>query len=238
MSDWLTNEIIFLHIPKTGGNWARKVFRESGIKVRKTNNISKHANYDLLAGNIKWYQSLFRYQYSPEWQQSHPKILKSHLTNPKKFFCVVRHPLLWYQSHFRYQHSRDWKQWGQNANTSYWHCLSPLTMPKTDDFNHFMKTVNKNTPGFLTYLYHSYTFPSNARVLKNEQLRDDLLLLNSDWEIGLDEKIIMESPKENKSKKSEIIWTEENIVRTLKNESAALEKYNYLESADSIVRIK
>jgi hypothetical protein len=218
MSDVLSNNVFFLHIPKTGGNWVRTVIRRSGIKEIKTNKISKHANYDLLAG-----------------------VHQSRLIKPRgkiKYFCVVRHPLLWYQSWFRYQHDRGWRVWGEKSNSLKWHCLAGINMEKHDDFNKFMTYINRNAPGFLTYLYHSYVLSSDARYLKNENLRDELLSLNSEWNLGINESLILESKEVNVSVKSDIIWDEEVVAETLENEMPLIKKYGYGTDVSDLINIK
>ncbi|MDA7544111.1 hypothetical protein N8761_00375 [Alphaproteobacteria bacterium] len=219
MSDIIDSKTYFLHIPKTGGNWLRSVLWDSGIKSIKTNTVSKHATYDLLCG------------------ENSKKIFPQKVSWHIKFFCVVRHPLLWYQSWFKYQHSKGWRDWGENGNFRHWHCLSPLNMPIQDDFNEFMRIVNRNTPGFLTHLYHSYILPSGAKFLKNENLREELLLLNKDWSLGLNEEVIKYQNALNVSSKSQIYWDEKVLKETLENESALLKKYGYSEKSETIVNI-
>lgn len=220
MSNILEKKTYFLHIPKTGGNWVRSIIRDSGINEVKTNRISKHATYDLLAGanSNKYFNRVSRHKIN--------------------FFCVVRHPLLWYQSWFNYQNTKGWSDWGEKANFNCWHCLSPLNMPKQNDFNQFMNHVNDNVPGFLTSLYHSYVLNSGARFLQNENLSDELLSLNREWRLGLNEKSILDSEKINVSFKSNIIWDEKVVEATLENEAALLKKYGYENNHYNLVKIK
>lgn len=218
MSNILPNNVFFLHIPKTGGNWIRSIIKRSAVKEIKTNEISKHATYDLLAGVHQ--SQLFK------------------IGKTIKYFCVVRHPLMWYQSWFCYQRDRAWRNWGEKGNLLRWHCLAGINTEIHGDFNKFMTCVNNNTPGFLTFLYHSYVLNSGARCLKNENLRDELLSLNADWSLGLNETLILESEKVNVSTKYEIIWDEKVLVETLENEMPLLKKYGYETDASNLVKIK
>ena len=226
MSDWIKKDLCYLHIPKTGGNWVRSVLRGSGIKELKSNTINKHATYDFLVG----------------YEASKINIFRNHVMDNVRFFCVIRHPLLWYQSWFNYQNRwrNGWKYFGQvgSLHKKDWHCLSPLNTPSIRDFNEFMQFVNENMPGFLTYLFYSFTLHSGARVLKNELLRDQLFQLNQEWNMGLDEALILKSDKVNVSLKSQIIWSEENLKNTLENENSLIKKYNYTDSPEEIVNIK
>lgn len=126
MSDVLPNNVFFLHIPKTGGNWVRRVIERSGVKKIQTNKISKHATYDLLSG-----------------VHGRPEPSRGPLI---KYFCVVRHPILWYQSWYRYQHDRSWRNWGEEGNLLHWHCLTGINMKKQNDFNEFMTFINQKAP--------------------------------------------------------------------------------------------
>ena len=229
MSDIIKKNIFYLHIPKTGGNWVRNVFVKSGIKLKLSNKISKHATYDLLVGHKT---SRLGLEFATSFLNPDPQ-------TGIRCFCVVRNPLLWYESWFRYQLDKGWKNWGHNGAFFYrdWHCMSPLNMPPQNDFNKFMSIVNEIAPGFLTYLYHSFALPSNARVLKNEMLRDDLIKLNRDWEMGLDESIIINSAKINISTRYEIFWTKENLENTLANERAIFKNYDYIDPPEDIVKI-
>lgn len=219
MSDKLARNTYFLHIPKTGGNWLRSIIKQSSIKEIKTNKISKHATFDLLVGTNR------------------TKFLNLELKKKIRYFCVVRHPLLWYQSWFSYQHDKGWRNWGEEGNFNDWHCLSALNMPKEDDFNQFMIRINQNSPGFLTFLYHSYVLNSGARFLRNENLRDELLSINREWRLGLSEQLILESDKLNVSTKSPIVWDEKVLKDTIENESSILKKYGYEQSPYDLVKI-
>lgn len=223
MSDFLDGRTVYLHIPKTGGNWIRSIAKKSGKLVSRTHR-NKHATYDLLVGSGLKSKRRF-----PGFQNRKADL---------RTFCVVRNPLLWYQSFFRYQTDNGWKQWGVTGDVDNWHCLSPLNMAPTDDFNAYMRTVNANAPGFLNYLYSSYALPSGARVLKNETLRDDLLALNSDWGLCLDERLILSEDKINVSTKIDIDWSEENYANTLRNEAPTFLKYGYAMGDESVVRVR
>lgn len=221
MSNTINKRVYYLHIPKTGGNWVRSVLRNSNVDLNKTNKFNKHANYDFLAG------------------LSSKSLMSSSFNEDIKFFCVIRHPLLWYQSWYKYQNDNGWKFWGEKGilQKEKWHCLSPLNMSRPKSFNDFMRIVNQTSPGFLTYLYHSFILPSGARILKNENLRDDLLHLNKDWSLGLNERFILHSKKVNVSTKTEISWSEENLTNTMQNESAIIKMYGYKEEPISIINL-
>ncbi|WP_440934361.1 hypothetical protein [Candidatus Pelagibacter sp.] len=219
MSFVIKKNIYFLHIPKTGGNWVWKVFEKSGFKMIRSNPINKHANYDFLAG----YNSSFL------------KIFNFNLKNKNRFFCTVRHPLTWYESFFKYLHFFNRMNFGETGKlySKDWHILSPLNNFPKNDFNEFVKNINIKYPGFLTYLYNSYIFPTNARVLKIENLKEDLISLNKDWDLGLNLSVLDNTQKINVSNKIKINWTEENLKNTIKNEKVLFSRYNYKELPDN-----
>ncbi len=74
---------IFLHIPKTGGEWVRKILLDcelESLKVDKHADLLKFKQHPVLAG----------------------------LSRPFRF-AFVRHPLGWYRSFWTFQSRRGWK---------------------------------------------------------------------------------------------------------------------------------
>lgn len=211
----------FLHIPKTGCNWVRAIIKKSKTKKIEMAKINKHATFDLLVGDNNNF--------------SIKELFKEKKIN---FFCTVRNPLTWYESWFKYQTANNFKIWGKHKNlvASDWHCIEPLNMQKKT-FNEFIKFVNKSNPGFLTHLYYSYTI-SNAKVIKFENLKQEFLDLNKQWDMGIDEKLILNEAKINVSPKLNIIWSKKNYIETVENERSIFRKYNYSLNYKNIINIE
>jgi len=83
----LNNNMMFIHIPKTGGNWITEVL--------KINNLINRA--------------------LPEKHDT-PEIIKSKYPNinPIKKFCFIRNPITWYESWFQYATMKNWRNWGKH----------------------------------------------------------------------------------------------------------------------------
>jgi hypothetical protein len=77
----LPRRLVFLHLPKTGGNWVERVLTENRLVKRRTG--GKHSDRTSIT------ESLDR----------------------ARTFCFVRHPTSWYRSWFRYMRGREWRDW-------------------------------------------------------------------------------------------------------------------------------
>jgi len=86
MAILLKNDMLFLHIPKTGGNWITEVLEINGLI--KKNLPEKHDTLELL-------------------KKRHPNLKYN------KIFCFVRDPLSWYKSWFQYSTAKNWRNWGK-----------------------------------------------------------------------------------------------------------------------------
>jgi len=76
---------LFLHIPKTGGEWVRQIFWDAGLEdVQLDSGKQKHADL--------------------AWFKEHPEY-----DRPFRF-TFVRHPVAWYRSFWGYQSGRGWIQ--------------------------------------------------------------------------------------------------------------------------------
>eukprot|EP01025_Chloroclados_australasicus_P050207 TRINITY_DN5746_c1_g1_i4.p1 TRINITY_DN5746_c1_g1~~TRINITY_DN5746_c1_g1_i4.p1 ORF type:complete len:188 (-),score=5.11 TRINITY_DN5746_c1_g1_i4:34-597(-) len=167
MAFLLNDRLIFLHIPKTGGNWLTKLLRQSDITMKKISD--KHATYDLVSGQL---------------QERSARPIFGLKKRQYEFFAVVRNPLTWYESWFKYQSYRfslgAFKDWGANGDPYNWHCMSPLNFGHIADFNDFMERVNERAPGFAGHLFCASTSNSGARILKAESIRSDLVRLSDE----------------------------------------------------------
>ncbi len=213
----LKNNLVYLHIPKTGGNWMTKILTESGAVLAPFEN--KHASYDLVAGYMRRQQN------------------RLNLNGDNIHYCaVVRNPLKWYESWFKYQTSKKFRAWGTNGKAKHWHIMSPINMEPMTDFNAFMQRINALHPGFAGFLFNAYVSNSNAIVLKNENIREDLASLNEKFDLGIEPSQIFESSEYGVSPNIGIEWDPEILAQTIKFEAATFEKYGY--SPEDVVKIK
>jgi len=80
----VTDKSLFLHIPKTGGQFVRQAFKSCGIK------------YTEIAGEHDHFPYLLKFKDKQFWQN-------------KFIFAFVRHPLSWYQSRWAFRVKYGWK---------------------------------------------------------------------------------------------------------------------------------
>ena len=87
MAILLKNNMMFFHIPKTGGNWVTKVLKENDL-IKKI---------------------------LPE-KHDIPAIIRKKYPNihPIKTFCFIRNPMSWYESWFQYATMKRWRDWGRH----------------------------------------------------------------------------------------------------------------------------
>ena len=88
----LKNGAVFLHIPKTGGNWVTTILRE--LNLIKENIAHKHADINhFFAPPSRGRKAIMKYA---AHRMLYPPKEKPYM------FCFVRNPLNWYESWFKY----------------------------------------------------------------------------------------------------------------------------------------
>ncbi|MFA5355029.1 MAG: hypothetical protein WC291_12435 [Thermodesulfovibrionales bacterium] len=220
----LKNGAIFLHIPKTGGNWVATVLRECNL-VKGSIGDQKHIDIDrlfslpcdsrwgLLKQFINWPGSL-------------------HGGNKPFMFCFVRHPLSWYESWFKYmtQPARNWRYWGDKTDIRQWHPNALLNGLGSPDFNQFVRNVLRERPGYVTELFGWYTKPQVDFIGKQENLREDLIKVLNMMELSFDEVLIREFPMVGLSPKPQekIVWEKDVREEAYRSEYAGIIRYGYL----------
>jgi hypothetical protein len=190
---------VFLHIPKTGGNWVVTVL--NNLKVLKRKLKEKHADY-----NRFW-------------------ILENKLAKKTPFlFCFVRHPVTWYESWYKYMMApeRNFKEWGYRP----WHPCARLDGCGDPDFNKYIENIIKVSPGFVTELYSQYTKRCDF-IGKQENLINDLLKILRVLHIKHDEYKIKQRAPINISEDIPIVWDKDLLAEIERLEYAAIIRYNY-----------
>jgi len=138
------NHGLFLHVPKTGGNWVTGVLEQNNLIARIL--PEKHDTLELLS--LKY----------PDLK-----------LNAESRFCFIRNPFDWYTSWYFYETAKDWKEWGLNK----WHPCAQLNKITGKDFASFIKKVTALRPGYLTRLYNQYC-SSCTYIGRHEKLAFDL----------------------------------------------------------------
>lgn len=220
MAVLLKNDVLYLHIPKTGGNWLRKLLRESGCVIRSVGD--KHATYDFVAGMLAK-RSLW-----DRW-------LRPDKYSKLKYLTVVRNPLSWYESWFKYQKARGFVDWGTSGDIRHWHIMSSINSVKHDDFNEFVRAIHRVHPGFVSDLYSAYAARSSAHVLKLEQIRNDVAQINRRFDLGISESAIFAAPEHGVSPRVPISWDNRTFEDTVRLEQAAFCRFGY--GCDGVVSV-
>lgn len=214
---------IFLHIPKTGGNWVRRVLKESGLAAGSIG--TKHADIGrLFSPAAKSTGNLLKY-YVRRGFGLYPR--------GKHFlFCFVRDPLAWYESWFKYmsQPSRNWCHFGDENDTASWHPNAMLNGVGAPEFNQFVRNVVQKRPGYVTELFGWYTTPQVDFVGKQENLREDLIQVLKLLGLNFDEEFIRSYRKVGVSQPpcNQIEWDPELKKEVCRLEYAGLMRYGYL----------
>lgn len=228
----LKNGAIFLHIPKTGGNWVTKILEELDLIKKKVS--YKHAGVDqFFAQHIAFAQYTAFSPYDSGLKaflkQTARRILK-----PKDklyMFCFVRNPLSWYESWFKYmeQPSRQWRLWGDEYDIYDWHPNSVLNDLGQNSFGQFVRNVNAKRPGYVTELYGWYTKPQIDFIGKQESLADDFIKVLKIMNIKFDEDFVRNYGEVGASPtpEREVTWPDDLKLETALFEYAGMVRYGY-----------
>ena len=208
-----TSNLVYLHIPKTGGDFIREIFN-----INKMDSIEyghKHSTYD-------HFHNLDEKHYLGKIK--HYLIRKFYIKENLIYFSTIRNPLSWYESVYKYHKQREWKFWGQSGDQSSWHVMSDLNTGPINDFNEFIRIINKNYPGFYTQLVGKYSLNSKIVFLKIENIELELKNFLSSLDIKLAH---WSNKKVNKSVDAKIEWDKENLSQIIENDISIFKKYKY-----------
>ncbi|TWT89101.1 hypothetical protein Mal64_25930 [Pseudobythopirellula maris] len=222
MSLVLKNKAVFLHIPKTGGNWIREMLKELDLIDRQLGHKhADHARYLAAARSETGWRR--RIQPSP----------KRPFT-----FCFVRNPLKWYESWFKYQSQPkwNWRDWGDAKDPDNWHACAMLNGLGGSDFNAFVERALDKRPGFVSEMFGWYDAPAVDFVGRQENLREDFLKAIKAMGLEVDEDRVREFGKVGVSPKpmERIEWRDDVRRRAALCEYAGLVRYGYQSTLEEL----
>ncbi len=226
MALMLKNGAVFLHIPKTGGNWVTAVLKELDLVEKAI--PPKHADIDY------YYACPFK---TRKYFLKHT-IKECFFSSEKPFmFCFVRDPLTWYESWFKYQTHKKWVNFGDENSFYKWHPNAMLNQLGSTDFNQFVQNVIKKRPGYVTELYGWYTKPMVNFIGKHENLVDDLIRVLGMMNINFDESFIREYKKVGVSPKPQkpIVWDDALKKKVVMLEYSGIIRYGYLKRYENVI---
>ena len=214
----LKGDVLFLHVPKTGGSWVRDVLARQRLVVGRIGH--KHADFS----HVRVPRSI---RSPANWLGDQLRLARE-LSDSPRIFCVLRHPLGWYESWYRYQSGRGWQDWGSRGSLRRWHVCAELNGIAHQNFNSFMRAVNRQHPGFVSAMYARYVGQSGARTLHQERLASGLIALLDEWGLAADAASIQTATPSNVSPQQRIEWDPVVLQETVLNERSGLLRYGYL----------
>tara|TARA_B100000809_G_C14994268_1_gene479134 strand:+ start:258 stop:968 length:711 start_codon:yes stop_codon:yes gene_type:complete len=229
----LKDGTIFLHVPKTGGNWVTTVLERCGLIRGYIGH--KHANVDrLLAPVVPNGRRPVRY-FNGRRPASYFRIRRIRkCLSPKPFmFCFVRHPLSWYESYFKYMSDpiRQWGDWGDEKDMFDWHPKAALNGCGDSNFGTFVRKAIAKRPGYVTELFGSFAQPQVDFVGTQENLRQDLMKVLRMLRLDFDEDLVENSDPVGVSHPPPgqvVEWEPRLRKEVLQLERVALVRYGYL----------
>ena len=214
MAVLIRNSHVFFHIPKTGGKFIDSILLKNNLYSLRLGH--RHSNYSHIQGIINRKVIKFRNKIGA--------ISEIKLSHPLKFFCVIRDPISWYESWYKYNKKKNFTSGRKKGDYFDWHIMSPVSECNDNDFNIYMNNINKNYPGFATYVFNSYLIDLNIEVIRFENIRDDLkkyMTFNK-----LPSNFIEDHPITNSTLNEEkIFWDDKVKKETLENEKHFVKKY-------------
>lgn len=225
MAFLLPQHTVFLHVPKTGGEWVRCFLGQQGLILKK---FTGHADARTAAIEFdRWFRL------TPEglgkefcWRLRYPK--RPAPCEKPFLFSFVRHPLRWYESMFKYSRKRGWPYHGnQKYSPVSWSALSWLNGIETESFMEYVCEVFRRRPGFLTDLYAEYTGPMVGFVGRTERLTEDLEKIMEKRGIKIDRRLMRKIPPQNVSSQEPLVWDSGVRKEIVLAENSIFQRYGY-----------
>ncbi|MCX6197893.1 MAG: sulfotransferase family 2 domain-containing protein [Bacteroidetes bacterium] len=227
MSTLFKSNAVFLHVPKTGGTFFRKIIVALDLRV-----------FDFGYEHADMERTLHSFKHYPANAVRSSFLLRKNIDSHVKLcfkFCFVRNPYGWYESYWRFMQDINWNdlkayrsknKFGIYVDT--WNPVNLLLPYANANFNVFIESVLNAEPGFLTKLYEQYADPLHINYLgRQETLEEDIKKIFDILKISYDKNIFEKTPRANESKTQKPIWSEELKNRVYDSERGVFEKYKY-----------
>jgi len=202
MAIFIDNKLLFIHVPRTGGEWLEK-------------NLEKNNIYFLSVGN--------KHDHACSNQAIHDMV------KDVNSMVFLRHPAEWYKSHWELKMHREIKaRYKLYEEKSFWHptwdidneCIS-------EDFEQFVENCLNKFPSFVSYLYDQYTRKPPVSQIDNifltRELDNQLPQFFQKYDIDFKIKV----SNFNSHKDNNALYSEKLLYKVLKSESRSIGKFNF-----------
>ena len=222
----LKNGAVFMHIPKTGGNWVRTVLDKLGLASREIG--FKHAGVERLLPEPYLYPDYYKTLRSMRML----KVGIPFYPLPARF-TFVRHPITWYESWFKFlsEPRRNWSHFIERRGPIDIHTVSVLNGCGYGgiEFNDFVKNVIEKSPGFVTELYSAYTRLGVQFMGRQENLRKDLIKVLQLMKADFDPEFVLNYPRVRVSAEPDnpVEWDKDVLEEVTRLEYAGIRRYGY-----------
>ncbi|MDP1569141.1 MAG: hypothetical protein Q8L86_03985 [Vicinamibacterales bacterium] len=204
---------LFLHVPKTGGNWVRDVLDAHDLVYAHIG--GKHAGPRQLAPLERLLQVPHRYDRP---------------NRPLFKFCFVRHPLRWYESWYRMNVARGWPTWDEDEEA--WNPSVELNGLGAPDFTRFIENVLTRRPGFVSDLFDYYAGDAHF-VGRQETMAEDLAAVFATLGIALPAASLRRRARVNVSDEASVSLAPALRQDVEASERRGYERYGYTREAPS-----
>lgn len=200
---------VFIHIPKTAGQWIAQALANAGVETRELGVV--HASPDELP-------------------------MLGTLRRGRVVFCFVRHPLTWYPSMWSHRMDDGWDEpiddpkWFSPRWIEFWAQFTARCRSET--FDGFVRACTSSYPdGLVSTLYERYT-SGCSRVGRYERLAPDLVdILALAGEEFDQERLLATEPRNVRggtgTRRADTTYDSSLAELVLETERKALERFGY-----------
>lgn len=138
----VNNDVLFLHVPRTGGSFITKLLRKRwGVTQLSSRNMPEYYGHAL----IGHFGDLQRYRFT---------------------FAFVRHPVSWVESIWKFIQSRKypWRPFKKSLHGR-WHPWDILLSYEADEFLDWIHNIIRNEPGLFTRMTEWFVGPPDSRLI-------------------------------------------------------------------------
>lgn len=216
MAVLIENKILFLHIPRTGGEWFISAIKNAGVNFEIVGN--KHDNIFV------------------------NKDLYFLLENKNiKTITFIRHPAEWYKAYWELKNKANglMGSWNLFETNAIWHPTWKIDNEcYAKNFNDFIEKCIENLPSFVSYLYDFYTTTPPVKnvdyIIFTSEIEDQIpnIFKENNILFNLDNFINSKSINTFKNKKN--LYTKNNLNKILDSERRCINKFNFTKEINNL----